>query len=144
MNDLDIFVEDPSVESYNELAKVLAVARNVKPIGSRRTCNPAPTDTDDDYLVLVSLLDCGDIYKWTPGGSAMADPRSNPSTAYGFSSFRMGEINIIVTTSELFFERFSEATDICRAWNLLEKTDRIAVHHAALYGRGVPQCLSAS
>lgn len=109
----------------------------VVPVGSRVTCNPPPTDTDEDYLVLVKDKVAAIAGLLAIGFEFSADPvkdaeyaKMNETSQYRFTSLWMGDINYIVTDSEFFFERFLTATHICKTLNLLNKADRIMVFEA--------------
>lgn len=113
----------------------------VVPVGSRVTCNPPPTDTDEDYLVLVK--DKGAAVKGLKalGFEYSADPEKmakyealNETARWSFTSLWFGDINYIVTDSQFFFERFLTATHVCKALNLLNKADRIMVFEAVRGG----------
>lgn len=100
---------------------------NKAPVGSRITCSPAPTDTDEDWLYLVrspmpdSLL-----------GFALEGDQQYP--VENFRSFRKDNVNYILTDSEEFFEKFMVATRLATRLNLMVKADRIALFQAVLYG----------
>ena len=106
---------------------------NAEPVGSRVTCDPAPTDTDEDWLVLVrevpveKLQEAGFSQEGTPEFYTGND-------AGGFRSWRKGEINLITTQSDEFFRLFLTATYLAKRFNLLRKQDRIALFQAILYG----------
>lgn len=108
----------------------------VEPCGSRVTCNPPPTDTDRDYLVEVKryadyeqaiqiIMENG----FYPEGS---DHYRNSD--FDFQSWRLGEINLIVTYKEWFANRHRAATTVCKSLNLMDKSDRIALFQKILYG----------
>lgn len=111
----------------------------VEPTGSRITCNPAPTDTDEDYILHVSdnnvmdrlLTDAG----WEFGGSRIPPDANYLATDGLFASYTLGDVNIIVTASDTFYRRFVAATHVAKRLNLLVKNDRIALFQAVLYGR---------
>ena len=122
------------------LDEIKVKSRLFNPVGSRVTCNPAPTGTDEDYLIMVApdefaafeagLLGSG--YEMggsrvLAGGCALGDPDS-------FQSYTKGEINLIVTTCGKFFVKFMAATSVAKRLNLLDKSDRIALFQAVLYG----------
>lgn len=96
--------------------------------GSRVICDPAPTDTDDDYLVLLSsskykplkkfLLDDG----FCIGGSGVDDSE--------FLSLKKNDLNIIATHDMDFFTNSVKATKLAKALNLLKKEDRITLFRA--------------
>ena len=105
------------------------------PVGSRMTCTPPPTDTDEDWLILVSDLDkvSSDLQL------AGFDQDGNPELYSGmdeehFRSFRRGNVNVVLTSDYGFHERFMVATQLAARFNLLEKVDRIALFQGVLYG----------
>lgn len=107
------------------------------PCGSRVTCAPAPTDTDEDWLVLTedaaafreALFDAG----YALGGSAILDCAIPLHASDRFSSYMLDEVNIIVTQDPVFFGKFVAATNMAKRFNLLEKRDRITLFQCALY-----------
>lgn len=109
-----------------------------EPVGSRVTCNPAPTNTDADYLVYTGdpyvlrdkVLEAG----YEIGGSLLLDANSPLEGNDRFSSYTKGEINLIVTSDEAFYKRFLAASSVAKRLNLLKKEDRIALFQAVLYG----------
>lgn len=108
-------------------------------VGSRVTCNPIPTDTDDDYLVLVKpenwiafdeqMHSAG----WAIGGS---DPEDSDAAngSYNFHSYTKDHLNVIATRDAVFYQRFIAATSVAKQLNLLSKDDRIMLFQAVLYG----------
>lgn len=110
----------------------------VTPCGSRVTCNPAPVDTDTDYLVFVAtddhlskLLTYLDKEGWQWEG---ATEHYQNVCANTFTSFRRGSDNLIVTKNRDFVRLHKIATRICTRLNIMEKPDRIMVFQAVLYG----------
>lgn len=104
--------------------------------GSRVTCDPAPTDTDDDILALTNQ-DASIVTQMIGNLGFRFDPshehyRSEISTS--FLSARNGEINLLVTANSEFYRRHQAATSVCKHLNLMDKADRIAVFQAVLYG----------
>lgn len=112
----------------------------ITPVGSRVTCNPAPTNTDQDWLVLVdpekydafavALLADG----WQVGGSMVPNDANTLPEAQRFNSFVKGVDNVIVTASPEFHMRFLAASSVAKRLNLLGKSDRVALFQAVLYG----------
>lgn len=92
-------------------------------VGSRVTCNPPPTDTDQDILVLFQpkqmdeAIDELDANKWVREGEY--------GSAAEFISYRRGEINLVLTDEEEWFDLFLKATELCTEANFLKKEDRI-------------------
>ncbi len=102
------------------------------PVGSRVTCNPPPTDTDEDWLCYVADIGAfGELairigYIWEGGNNYEIEH---------FASLRNGNMNLIVTEDRLFFDKFIIATALAKRLNLLNKDDRIALFQGVLYGR---------
>jgi hypothetical protein len=99
--------------------------------GSRYICSPAPTDTDDDYIV----LDADGVSRFL----AKAHFELNTDqTLYDampdFMAWRKGDLNVVVALDQCFFDRFCAATELAKARNLLVKDDRIALFQSVLYG----------
>jgi hypothetical protein len=115
-------------------------ALRTEPVGSRATCSPAPTGSDDDWLVLVKSAEAAASFfnsvGWKLGGSTPANDEC--VCPYDkFFSFTSGELNVILTESHEFFDRFMLATRVARKLNLLHKVHRIDLFQAILYGRCV-------
>lgn len=116
--------------------------------GSRVTCLPAPTDTDQDVIVLVrniessvchvvaeSMVEAAAQYcdlrntlqekGWELGGSGDCED--------SFESWTRGDINLILVSDIEFYDRFVAATTVCAELNLMSKEDRRMVFRAVLY-----------
>lgn len=119
---------------------VKGIAIVVEPVGSRVTCNPPPTDTDEDYLVLVSRTHLSLIFEtlrtdnWTLDGSEITDEVNCIREEDRFYSFKRESVNLIITRSPSFFFRFMAASGVAKRLNLLSKPDRVALFQAVLYG----------
>lgn len=101
-------------------------------VGSRVTCSPPPTDTDEDVLLLTDdlsmlIADCIEV-----GFTRDGDHKASYPT--GFVSLRNGTMNFIVTDDEEFYKKFMLATHVCKFLNVTTKVDRICVFQAILYG----------
>lgn len=113
-------------------------ASRYAPVGSRVTCDPAPKNTDRDILVLLrSYIDFHSfsaalLFDWTASGSDVFDPKDPDN--WDFTSYRRGEVNLIVTKKAEFYDRFLAATSVAKRLNLLRKSDRIDLFQAVLYG----------
>jgi len=122
---------------HQEIVGVIPTGGIIVPVGSRVTCSPPPTDTDEDYLLLVensftaakNLEGIGFEYESDPE-KVEAYMRMNEGALHGFTSMRFGDINYIITDSPFMFERFLTATYIARELNLLEKKDRVMLFKA--------------
>ena len=105
-------------------------------VGSRVTCSPPPTDTDEDVLLLTNdlsmlIADCIEV-----GFTRDGDHKASYPT--GFVSLRNGTMNFIVTDDEEFYKKFMLATHVCKSLNVQAKLDRICVFQAILYGEEYP------
>lgn len=117
---------------------IRALVIRFEPVGSRITCDPAPMDTDEDFLVLIDEQRFGEFYAYVIGsgyelGGSVPLNEVNVDPDERFSSFTLGTTNLIATSSELFFDRFMQATADAKALNLLVKSDRIALFQSILY-----------
>ena len=114
--------------------------KQVVPVGSRVTCDPPPTDTDEDFLVLIQkgklteFLAAVATANFEQGGSDIPDEANVVPRDDRFFAFRRDEVNLIATMSESFFRRFLAATHCAKRFNLLDKEDRIVLFQAVLYG----------
>lgn len=115
MNNNDVQFKEAVIASY--------------PTGSRYICNPAPTDTDNDTVILVNgfydwptLLEKDGWVRCTEGEYIGHDSE--------FLAFRKGEENYIVTEDPQFYSSYVKATEGAKALNLLNKEDRIALFQA--------------
>jgi predicted nucleotidyltransferase len=107
-------------------------------VGSRVTCDPPPTDTDLDILVLTfdetrlheRLVGLG----YEIGGSRINSEVDRTPPDLRFSSYTKDEVNIIMTSSKIFYDRFILATKVCKHINLKFKEHRIALFQAIVYG----------
>lgn len=102
-------------------------------VGSRVTCNPPPTDTDEDVLLLTDdltmlIADCIEVGFTRDGDHKASYPTS-------FVSLRNGTMNFIVTDDEEFYKKFMLATHVCKFLNVQGKLNRICVFQAILYGK---------
>ena len=111
---------------------------SITPVGSRVTCNPSPTDTDQDFLILIDSY-----YATEFATTAVAQGYDFGGSFHGkeqyaaaglFYSLRHGEVNLIVTHNEWFHRRFMAASNLAKHFNLLNKADRIHLFQAVLYG----------
>lgn len=107
--------------------------------GSKVTCEPAPIDTDTDYLCYLPKKEAFDhvvAHLWGWGYTPEGDEHyqvTNDDT--GFTSWRNGEnINVILTADKDFYDKHKTATELCRRLNLLKKSDRVLVFQTILYG----------
>jgi len=154
---MSIRIKQSTISAQNKKmrAKVeAALGKNflmMEPVGSRVTCNPAPANTDEDWLVLVnaSAKYCFEG-NWEPDEERLAEVDEQMKAAGyscegapefytgndrgSFRSWRKGEVNLILTHENEFYDKFMTATHLAARFNLLEKSDRISLFQAVLYG----------
>jgi hypothetical protein len=118
---------------------IMPFCDRMEPCGSRVTCSPAPTGTDEDFVILAlegnfsRLRDRLENDGWELGGSKIPDEANTIDPQDRFASWKLDDVNLIVTASPSFFDRFMAATSVCKKLNLLSKDDRIMVFQAVLY-----------
>jgi 4-hydroxyphenylpyruvate dioxygenase-like putative hemolysin len=126
------------VDLSNAIAVLELIGSTVEPCGSRVTCNPPPTDTDLDYLVVVAQHDeaissiVSELSRL--GFHWEGSVHYQTAASDGFMSWRGGDVNFIVTASAEFARKHRAATALCTRLNLMNKQDRIALFQAVLYG----------
>lgn len=104
------------------------------PVGSRVTCNPPPTDTDQDILCLVDDEELEDFYQWIEKHNWEYEGDEKYQLAE-FASYRktcslgeeVCEVNLIITAAPNWFDAFMDATRECKEKNVLTKAGRIEV-----------------
>ena len=100
--------------------------------GSRYICQPAPTNTDEDY---IALMPSGMEVALELAGFVMNTDPEKYQEMPDFLAFRCGEFNVIVTHDPAFYRAFVSATEEAKRLNLIEKADRIALFQRVLYGQ---------
>lgn len=119
--------------------------------GSRVICDPPVTNTDRDYLILLSTFSAFKLEEvlrekgFTIGGSNFIKVRNIkdlvewPSyerleeyliNGEVFHSWKKDDLNLILTASEDYFEEFAQATMLATKLNLRHKVDRITLFEA--------------
>lgn len=99
------------------------------PTGSRFICDPPPTDTDNDTVILVLKLDAAKIMLLNDGWTICGDDEYEEDK---FIAFRKGEDNYIVTEDTQFFMNYVKATNAAKALNLTNKNDRVMLFKSVL------------
>ena len=118
------------------IPKLTSLGCFVELVGSRATCNPPPFDTDSDFLVAsLNGLDLDGLLV-NEGYYFEHGDRYKLEDAKDFKSYRKDDINLIVSNNEDFIQKFRAATSVCKRLNLMNKSDRIALFQAVLYGKG--------
>lgn len=102
-------------------------------VGSRVTCNPTPTDTDRDVLVLCVAGEVDEVV----GNICDAGGECCSAVDYGDSmtAVRLGDDNYIITDEREYFDRFVVMTQLAKNWNILDKGKRHELFQAAIDGR---------
>ena len=129
-------------EKINDL---LRYANRHELVGSRVTCNPPPADMDQDVLVYVDSENADYfVSKMKQAGFSVelgegyAEDALNGGQSDRFQSYRQGDVNLIVTIDQLFYQRFAYATEIAKRANLMLKDERVELFQAILYGNMPP------
>lgn len=110
--------------------EMILECKDWEPVGSRITCNPAPTDTDEDWLLLVKSINIFVEISQRNGWLCGLSLRNRPE----FASLRLNEVNLIITEQIHWWDKFLAASSVAKRFNLLSKGDRIALFRAVLYG----------
>lgn len=104
-------------------------------VGSRVTCVPAPTDTDDDYLLLAHSSTTAAQLQYTLAKDGWTFPVFNPKVEAEYEhgrqlefTCRYDDINLIVVSDRVYYRNWLKARDVCAALNLMDKADRKLVH----------------
>lgn len=107
--------------------------------GSRVICSPPPTDTDEDWAVLLGgghqhMIE----FRAKLRGDGFTKEGGENYKASEFESWRRGEVNLILFTSPYHFGQYKQATRIATALNLTNKDDRITLFSMLRAGNGSP------
>lgn len=116
----------------NKLYEWKPLAKIHMAVGSRVTCNPPPTDTDEDWIVydpewgLASYLHDNE---WEYGGSDNGND--------GWKSYKKQYINVICICDLSEYTKFKLATSVAKELNLMEKHHRVVLFEAIMYGSDI-------
>lgn len=110
----------------------------VTPAGSRVTCSTVPETSDWDFLVCIPDMNKNsDVFSYleTEGFKIEGDSENYQfDLSDGFLSFRKKDINFIVTSDLSFAIKHRVATRLCKKLDVMDKSHRIAIFQAVLYG----------
>lgn len=102
--------------------------------GSSVICDPPVLDTDIDYIVytneetkLDAFLKCEGFTK------SSSEEEDYDMESEGFSCYRRDNLNLIVTISSSWYNKWVLATRVAKALNLRNKADRVMLFKAFLY-----------
>lgn len=106
-----------------------------EPVGSRVVVDPAPADSDEDWLCLVNDQTVYAALEAT-GFAREGGPKYEGSEATSlFVSWRREEVNLLTTEDRAFFDRFMAGTRLAVRLKVVDKQDRVALFQAVLYGK---------
>lgn len=108
----------------------------VTPTGSNYICPDNPSNDDEDFLIQV--YDSEESVRFalsalTELGYDFHSSIHYQELANEFISFKKDKVNLIVTRSRSFADKWRAATNICKVLNVTEKDMRIKLFRAALY-----------
>ena len=126
-------------EELGKLTK-LVMSINCFECGSRITCYPPVLDTDNDIMFLVNGKDMDEINSnlkengFVLGGSVVITKsvRQHPQQFWSYTN--KDKLNLLITCSEEFYDKFRHATILSKELNLMKKSDRICLFQYVLYG----------
>lgn len=102
--------------------------------GSSVICDPPVLDTDIDYIVytneeikLDTFLKCEGFTK------SSSEEEDYDMESEGFACYRRDNLNLIVTISSSWYNKWVLATRVAKALNLRNKADRVMLFKAFLY-----------
>ena len=99
--------------------------------GSREICDPAPNDTDADFV----LLDLGKADLIKHGFLCLSTlDKYGGDNEMEFEVWEKGECQIITVFSWSDFRAWKAATDAAKAQNITDKTKRQALFQGILHG----------
>lgn len=113
-------------------------------VGSQETCSPPPIGSDRDILVLVENLREFSELAQQVGFTCESDIeyasiKSNFDSDQfkgKFGSFRLGDVNLIVSADHNFIDRFCLATRVAKKLSLQTRPERVTLFQAILYEKG--------
>lgn len=103
--------------------------------GSSVICDPPVEDTDIDFIICTEKED--KLYKFLMDNDfklSNASEEEYDLESEGFSCYRKGNINLIVTENKQWYDKWVLATKVAKKLNLLKKDNRITLFKAILYG----------
>lgn len=99
--------------------------KKVVPFGSR-VVGCATEKSDYDYLVLCTLRPSLDDLR----GTDYTPDAEDPLYGVDFSSWKNGNINLVFTDSEDYFNATIRACEFCKKYKVYDKADRCEIHEA--------------
>lgn len=118
-----------------QLLKIGVNCNEYTMVGSRATCNPAPTDTDNDVAVYVpgAMYDkiVDDLRR---AGASPCGNQDYGSAEEGLEAWRHGEDNYLLMQDFDYYMLFLRCTGLARHFNLMNKEDRYLLFSTVLDG----------
>lgn len=136
----------------NIVSKVSRLQGRILATGSRAICNPAPTNTDEDWVIQVTNLERLNLFRdflvedgWEHDVGEQyeghMDLFSEEGELSGFASFKKAVdatiYNILLVGSHAAFRLWTTATGLAKAMNLTKKSERVDLFRAILYNEEI-------
>lgn len=104
--------------------------------GSRYICSPPVLTTDHDFVVLVPDLHIANAYmtRLPHWQACSAYPISKPGDLPFFAWRSIDNVNLILISDRIRYDRFCAATELAKFRNLTEKKDRVDLFHIVING----------
>ena len=101
------------------------IVMDMIPTGSRVICNPAPINTDEDWVIMCPSRNALERELVKQGYTRTSKRYYRVSSKITTYRHPDNDLNLIVTDSQDQFDRWREATEIATQQNLLKKEGRI-------------------
>lgn len=140
----------------NIVSKVSRLQGRILATGSRAICNPAPTNTDEDWVVQITTQSCLVLFRdfltedgwelnvgegYENDGSPDLFSGDGDTYLYTFASFKKeveGTVyNILLVGTHDSFRLWATATGLAKAMNLTKKSERVELFRAILYNNEI-------
>lgn len=119
-----------------ELLKIGVNCDEFTMVGSRATCDPAPTDTDNDIAVYVPGPMYEKCVESLTGAGAELCGADYGRGATGLEAWRLGEDNYLLMQDFKYYSLFLRCTGLAKHFNLLDKDDRYLLFSTVMDGEG--------
>lgn len=121
----------------------LSLALSWCAVGSRVTCNPPPTDSDEDYALLMSSNEARQsemVLVFSRLGFEL-EGKDYGRDDEEFQSWRLEDydkkinVNLICMWDVVLFEKFIAATRLCKVLNVMERGKRVLLFRTVMHGK---------
>lgn len=116
----------------NELVDI----EKLQPTGSSYICDPPVTDTDWDYICLVDSLELFSPVAVELGWRLLGREHDGRYPLSKFQSYRKSDMNLIVTESKTWYDKYTQVTELAKRFNLTDKQDRVDLFSLVLGEEG--------